>query len=713
MKNSNAEKYGTAENGNAEKYGTAENSNAEKYGAAENSNAENTALMKSRETGISMEFTEAWFEDEVRDGFYIPALMKRCRAAELEILDMLARFWREHGIRWLAAGETLAGAAHCQGFLPWSDRITVSMSRENLRLFEEVAGALPEGLAFTGNRVVNGSGINWSEDFLARWHGFPYAAAVEILVEDTGDVVSSDSDVTESKELAQDAESDPLSRKDIAKDIAESDTLSERMNAAEEVFLNFENLKVPVQADYYKIVTANFGDPHTNSYVNLRSENFYAHTHANSEDENLDINPHEKSDEYSGRNPEENLCEDDYPCYMTQEYAYNRETNMVSRCFYRFHMDDLRKPSQNADEKIVDSFLGAFTEAHRQVLRTVQMADNGDFIRHFTRAQDTAVKFGNFIEVNYPQGAIVIVPILEAYCNRLYLLGESLTAELNATAEKVENTNAGAKLSGIDGKNENADAATESTEESMSAADSKKGSSGKTYTDASEHKMNAADFSGLHVSPEECLDACMRFASAVQAAVQHEILEKREIVFLPFKASGWKNLEPLYRYYKSRQDCRVCVVPVPYYHVTDQNIFGEKVYEGDDFPEDVEAISYETFNLYTHRPDTIVTQCPYDQYSMGIRLSADLYAGELQKFTSHLIYVPWFTTDEIDHSDRAAVAMSDYYILQPGVTMSDIVLVQSPEMREFYIDRLSELCGAQTRPIWERKVQTIEGSVVL
>ena len=688
-------------------------SNAENTVLLKNGNTGNTALMKSRETGISMEFTEAWFEDEVRDGFYIPALMKRCRAAELEMLDMLARFWREHGIRWHAAGETLAGAAHCQGFLPWSDRITVSMSRENLRLFEEVAGALPEGLAFTGNRVVNGSGINWSEDFLARWHGFPYAAAVEILVEDTGDVVSSDSDVTESKELAQDAESDPLSRKDIAKDIAESDTLSERMNAAEEVFLNFENLKVPVQADYYKIVTANFGDPHTDSYVNLRSENFYAHTHANSEDENLDINPHEKSDEYSGRNPEENLREDDYPCYMTQEYAYNRETNMVSRCFYRFHMDDLRKPSQNADEKIVDSFLGAFTEAHRQVLRTVQMADNGDFIRHFTRAQDTAVKFGNFIEVNYPQGAIVIVPILEAYCNRLYLLGESLTAELNATAEKVENTNAGAKLSGIDGKNENADAATESTEESMSAADSKKGSSGKTYTDASEHKMNAADFSGLHVSPEECLDACMRFASAVQAAVQHEILEKREIVFLPFKASGWKNLEPLYRYYKSRQDCRVCVVPVPYYHVTDQNIFGEKVYEGDDFPEDVEAISYETFNLYTHRPDTIVTQCPYDQYSMGIRLSADLYAGELQKFTSHLIYVPWFTTDEIDHSDRAAVAMSDYYILQPGVTMSDIVLVQSPEMREFYIDRLSELCGAQTRPIWERKVQTIEGSVVL
>ena len=172
-------------------------------------------------------------------------------------------------------------------------------------------------------------------------------------------------------------------------------------------------------------------------------------------------------------------------------------------------------------------------------------------------------------------------------------------------------------------------------------------------------------------------------------------------------------MEPLYRYYKERHDCRVCVVPVPYFHVTDQNAHGEKVFDGDNFPDDVDVIPYETFNLYTHRPDTIVTQCPYDQYSMGIRLSADLYAGELQKFTRHLIYVPWFTTDETNNGDSAAIAMSDYFVLQPGVTMSDIVLVPSPETREFYIDRLTVLCGEHTRPLWEKKIQTIEGSVVL
>ena len=33
-----------------------------------------------------MQFPASWFEDEVRDGFYVPAIMKRAWAAELEVL---------------------------------------------------------------------------------------------------------------------------------------------------------------------------------------------------------------------------------------------------------------------------------------------------------------------------------------------------------------------------------------------------------------------------------------------------------------------------------------------------------------------------------------------------------------------------------------------------------------------------------------------------
>lgn len=609
-----------------------------------------------------MKFTEAWFEDEVRDGFYIPALMKRGWAAGLEMLATLAEFWEERGIRWAAADDTLLGAVLCQGFLPWSDRITVSMGREDLLLFAGVAGELPEGLTFTGERVVNGSEINWSADFLARYHGFPYAAAIEIRPEEFSDYV----------------------------------------------MLDFENAKIPAPANYQSILTEKYGD-----YRNTKRRKSLCNAHPIAEDERLCDAAHEGDQHIK---PEASSA--DYPYFMLQEHRYNQETNMVSRCFYRFHRDDLRDPSKDRDEKIVDNFLGAFTEAHRQVLRTVQMTDSRDFIRHFTNAQDTAVKFGNFIEVNYPQVAVVVVPILEAYCNRLYLLGESLTAAATPAGAPGNETGDSGATAG-EPENETGDSATTAgtpgseTGDNSAPAGKPAAHGCEEKASASEHMMSRSDFSGFHVSPEDCLEACMRFASAVQAAVHHEILEKREIVFLPFKASGWKNLEPLYRYYKERHDCRVCVVPVPYYHVTDQNTHGEKVFDGDNFPDDVDVIPYETFNLYTHRPDTIVTQCPYDQYSMGIRLSADLYAGELQKFTRHLIYVPWFTTDETKNGDSAAIAMSDYFVLQPGVTMSDIVLVPSPETREFYIDRLTVLCGEHTRPLWEKKIQTIEGSVVL
>lgn len=568
-----------------------------------------------------MEFSESWFEDEVRDGFYIPALLKRCRAAELEMLDQLAAFWKNHGIRWFAAGDLLLGAALCHGFLPWGDRITVSMCAAELQRFTEVADELPDGLMLDGNQVVNGEKIDWSEEFLTRYHGFPYVGRIEILTEDAaGDRMTCG---------------------------------APQNHGPEEIFMAFENMQVPVPADYDAVLKSQYGE-----------------------------HPGEAGRLPAGEHPgvAVRMPAGDYPFYMEQEHQYNQETNMISRCFYQFHRDDLRKPSHDDEETVVDSFLEAFTEAHRKVLCSVQMTNTEEIIRSFTKAQDIAVKFGNFIEVNFPESAIVVIPMLEAYCNRLYQLGEALKAE-NASTQ---------------------DTAGGGSSEPQAADDRK-----------SEPQAADGTASVQMAAPEDCLEACMKFASAVEAAVTNEILEKREIVFLPFKASGWRNLEPLYRYYKSRQDCRVCVVPVPYYHITDKNTYGEKVYEGDDFPDDVETISYETFNLYTHKPDSIITQCPYDQYGMGMRLSADLYAGELQKFTKHLIYVPWFSMNEISADDRAAAAMADYYILQPGVTMADIVLVQSPKMRKFYIDRLSERCGEQTRPIWEKKIQTIEGSVVL
>ena len=38
-----------------------------------------------------MEFAKDYFEDEVRNGFYIPGIMKRCWAASIEVMGEIVK----------------------------------------------------------------------------------------------------------------------------------------------------------------------------------------------------------------------------------------------------------------------------------------------------------------------------------------------------------------------------------------------------------------------------------------------------------------------------------------------------------------------------------------------------------------------------------------------------------------------------------------------
>ena len=65
-----------------------------------------------------MEFPDSYFEDEVRDGFYIPSLMKRCWAAQMEILCQVQEICERHKIRYFADWGTLLGAVRHGGMIP-------------------------------------------------------------------------------------------------------------------------------------------------------------------------------------------------------------------------------------------------------------------------------------------------------------------------------------------------------------------------------------------------------------------------------------------------------------------------------------------------------------------------------------------------------------------------------------------------------------------
>ena len=102
-----------------------------------------------------MIFEKDFFEDEVRSGFYVPAMMKRCWAAQMEVLQMFSEFCSQQSLRWFAAYGTLLGAVRHKGFIPWDDDIDVWMLRTDYERFIGLADKLPGDLRLYEGRLGN------------------------------------------------------------------------------------------------------------------------------------------------------------------------------------------------------------------------------------------------------------------------------------------------------------------------------------------------------------------------------------------------------------------------------------------------------------------------------------------------------------------------------------------------------------------------------
>lgn len=179
---------------------------------------------------------------------------------------------------------------------------------------------------------------------------------------------------------------------------------------------------------------------------------------------------------------------------------------------------------------------------------------------------------------------------------------------------------------------------------------------------------------------------------------------RREVVFLPYKASLWDALESVWRSAIADKNCDVYVIPIPYY---DKDLYGKFTamhYEGQGFPDYVPITRYDAFDFAKHCPDTIFIQNPYDEYNYAISVEPFFYARNLKQYTDNLVYIPYFVLDEIDPKDGPAMATMDYFVLVPGVVLADKVIVQSENMKKLYVDKLVEFAGEKTQNIWEDKI---------
>lgn len=114
-----------------------------------------------------------------------------------------------------------------------------------------------------------------------------------------------------------------------------------------------------------------------------------------------------------------------------------------------------------------------------------------------------------------------------------------------------------------------------------------------------------------------------------------------EVVFMPYKHSMWDSLESIWRTAKEDPRCDCYVVPIPYYERDHQRKFKELLYEGENYPEEIGAIHYESYDISKRRPDIVYIHNPYDGNNVVTSVHPDYYSYELKKYVGTLVYVPY------------------------------------------------------------------------
>ncbi len=151
--------------------------------------------------------------------------------------------------------------------------------------------------------------------------------------------------------------------------------------------------------------------------------------------------------------------------------------------------------------------------------------------------------------------------------------------------------------------------------------------------------------------------------------------ESIDILFLPYNASMWDTMESVYQEAVKCEGCNVKVMPIPYYNLSKDGGPIEK-YEGDKFPGHIEITDYRQYDIKQKKPEIIIIHNPYDQFNHVTRISEDYYSRELIKYTEHLVYIPYYVSDNLT---------DEQICIMPGVKNAWRVFVQSENVRQQYI----------------------------
>lgn len=208
------------------------------------------------------------------------------------------------------------------------------------------------------------------------------------------------------------------------------------------------------------------------------------------------------------------------------------------------------------------------------------------------------------------------------------------------------------------------------------------------------------------LSFEKTYKMLISYLQEVEGDIKNFIPGRIEIVFLPYKASMWDSLESVWKAADEDENTDAYVIPIPYYEKNPDGSFREEHYEGEMYPDYVPVTHFHEYDFINRHPDIIFIHNPYDEFNLITSVHPFFYSKKLNQYTDQLVYIPYFLLKEPDVDDWRSYDNIKGFCITSGVLNADKVIVQSENMRQIYVNMLSEFMKGDKwgRSYWEKKI---------
>ena len=612
-----------------------------------------------------MQFDNSYFQNEIREGFYIPGMTKRSWAMQLEVLQKIDEICEKHDIRWFADCGTLIGAVRHRGFIPWDDDLDICMLRDDYIKFNEVIKReLP-----TGYRILNmdtdaeyddfitgilaSDTIHITNEYLMGHHGFPYKVGVDVF---PLDYLYPEE---EREEARWKAINEIWDMSLYVNDLQERYSKEEIRKYVSAVAGYSLDASLPVEAGLSRVLEKLFSECKGEASDKVTLMPFYL-TNRNyvfslKWYERTILLPFENgyikvpaaygdilkvkygkwyvTRKYGGTH--------EYPYYAEQESFLLKHKGTAPYYYVCGGMDKTlqearREHAISTDEK--KRLLFSLGALHEHILTLIGKKENDEAAAMLEECQEAAITVGTSIEEEQGEG-LPTVKHLEDYCELVYDIHERLLtgAVVNVSQERKR-------------------------------------------------------LSELH--------------TAITNSYDSDIPRRREILLVPVYAKDWDYMTPLYERYTSAEDTDVYVMPAVFAERSNDGSMLAEQNDYDSFPDSLPLVRPEDFDLGRHHPDAIVIQNPFDEYESGFTVHPFFYAANLYKYTEKLVYCQSFSIDDIEKDDEKALINALKFVLTPGVMLSDEIYVPNENMKSIYRKLLSTLPGNDEKE-WDGRIRIL------